>query len=75
VPIFVETTIRFCPDCAQDVEFERPPCEDGHAGECPEWCCVECGCAVFVGALGAVGASGAVRAVEQTLVREVRGAA
>jgi hypothetical protein len=64
VPIFVETTVRFCPDCARDAEFERPPCGDGHEGDCPEWCCVECGCAVLVGVV-----------VETTVFREVRGAA
>jgi hypothetical protein len=56
VPIFVETTVRFCPDCGGDAEFERPPCSDGHAGDCPEWCCVGCGYAVVIGPLPPVSA-------------------
>jgi hypothetical protein len=64
VPVFVEAMAWFCADCARETEFERPPCTDGHERDCPEWCCVECGCAVLVGSV-----------VETTVVREVRGAA
>jgi hypothetical protein len=42
-----------CPDCRDESVFEQPPCEDGHGFDCPEWCCVTCGSAVFVGAFEA----------------------
>jgi hypothetical protein len=64
VGVFVEATVRYCTDCGRDTEFERPPCQDGHAGDCPEWCCVECGAAVLFGAV-----------VDEVVVHEVRGAA
>lgn len=39
-----------CARCAGERLFEQPPCLDGHEpGECPEWSCVECGHAIFVG--------------------------
>jgi hypothetical protein len=64
VPVFVEATVRYCPDCGRDAEFERPPCQDGHAGDCPEWCCVDCGSAVVIGVV-----------VDEVVLQEVRGAA
>jgi hypothetical protein len=66
VPTFVETTVRFCPDCGGDAEFERPPCEDGHGAECPEWLCTGCGSAVLIGNFPAS---------EVPVTIEVRGAA
>ncbi|HVA60441.1 MAG TPA: hypothetical protein VNG13_07875 [Mycobacteriales bacterium] len=42
------TRNRYCPACRDEREFEQPPCLDGHS-DCPEWSCVECGHAVFVG--------------------------
>jgi hypothetical protein len=41
-------TTRFCPDCREQRPVEQPPCLDRHA-ECPEWACVECGCAIVAG--------------------------
>lgn len=41
------TTFRHCPSCAEEQEFERPPCVDGHGPDCPEWSCVECGHAII----------------------------
>ena len=39
-----------CASCAGERLFEQPACLDGHEpGECPEWACVECGHAVFLG--------------------------
>ena len=29
--------------------FEQPGCTDDHGGDCPEWTCVGCGDAMFVG--------------------------
>ena len=40
-----------CPECREQSAFEQPPCADGHGLDCPEWFCVTCGSAVFVGAL------------------------
>jgi hypothetical protein len=40
-----------CPDCREESAFEQPPCTEGHGLDCPEWFCVTCGSAVFVGAL------------------------
>ncbi|HEX4017913.1 MAG TPA: hypothetical protein VHX15_14355 [Frankiaceae bacterium] len=40
-----------CPECREESVFEQPPCSDGHGLDCPEWFCVACGSAVFVGAL------------------------
>ncbi len=40
-----------CPECREESAFEQPPCAEGHGLDCPEWCCVTCGSAVFVGAL------------------------
>ncbi len=45
------TTYRWCAECGDERAFDQPPCLDGHAGECPEWCCVECGAAVVIGGL------------------------
>jgi hypothetical protein len=38
-----------CSGCRAEREFERPPCGDGHGGDCPEYACVACGSAVFLG--------------------------
>ncbi|RBQ19876.1 hypothetical protein DP939_12790 [Spongiactinospora rosea] len=39
-----------CASCAEERVFEQPPCPDGHdPGECPEWACVRCGHALFIG--------------------------
>lgn len=40
-----------CPECCEQSAFEQPPCTEGHGLDCPEWFCVTCGSAVFVGAL------------------------
>ena len=40
-----------CPECREESAFEQPPCTEGHGLDCPEWFCVTCGSAVFVGAL------------------------
>jgi hypothetical protein len=46
-----ERRSEHCAGCAEEREFEQPPCVDGHdaPGECPEWICVACGYAIFVG--------------------------
>ena len=36
-----------CPDCGDVRAFVQPPCADGHGEACPEWCCTDCGAAVF----------------------------
>ncbi len=39
-----------CLSCAGERLFEQPPCLDGHEpGHCPEWACIECGHAIFIG--------------------------
>jgi hypothetical protein len=38
-----------CPECAELVAFEQPPCVDGHGADCPEWVCVVCGTALLIG--------------------------
>jgi hypothetical protein len=40
-----------CPECRDDTVFDQPPCTDGHGADCPEWFCVTCGFAVFIGDL------------------------
>jgi hypothetical protein len=65
VAVFVQATVRFCPECAAETEFAQPQCDDGHGADCPEWFCVECGYAVLIGDV--------VR--PERLVRRVRGAA
>jgi hypothetical protein len=45
---------RYCPDCGQRTTFEQPhadagSCPDSPDGQCPEWCCTECGAAVLSG--------------------------
>ena len=45
--------VRYCSICAQETEFEQPPCVDGHGADCPEFVCVSCGAAVFVGTVPA----------------------
>lgn len=42
------TTLRHCPACGEEREFEQPPCVDGHGLDCPEWSCVDCGHAIIV---------------------------
>jgi hypothetical protein len=40
---------RHCSICGEEHPFERPPCRDGHHGDCPEVSCVECGAALLYG--------------------------
>lgn len=44
-----EVVVRWCATCEDDVMFEQPGCADDHGGDCPEWTCVGCGDAMFVG--------------------------
>lgn len=39
-------TEKHCPDCRTETLFDTPPCEDGHAGDCVDLACVECGFAL-----------------------------
>ena len=41
--------VRFCATCRGDVSFEQPDCLEAHDEDCPEWVCVVCGEAVFLG--------------------------
>ncbi len=41
----VTLVVRRCPGCAQDREFETPPCAE-HGADCPELACVVCGWAL-----------------------------
>lgn len=46
------TDHRLCPECGDERVFVQPTCQDGHVpGDCPEWACVDCGTAVWVGGL------------------------
>ncbi len=47
--IATTSAVRFCSTCADDRTFEQPMCVEGHGGDCPEWCCLECGSALFLG--------------------------
>lgn len=50
----MELRTEHCPACDAFREFAQPPCVDGHTddgGECPEWACVDCGTALFLGVL------------------------
>jgi len=41
-----------CSSCDDARNFVQPGCVDGHAadgGECPEWACTACGCALVAG--------------------------
>ena len=49
MPSASATIARFCSTCRGDVSFEQPECLDSHDEECPEWVCVVCGEAVFLG--------------------------
>lgn len=42
--------VWYCSACGDERAFERPPCLDGHGADCPEYACVDCGYAVFLGA-------------------------
>ena len=42
---------RWCPECVDEQIFLVPPCEDGHAEDCLDLACVECGHAITVGVL------------------------
>ncbi|MGH3658757.1 MAG: hypothetical protein ACRDUA_19045 [Micromonosporaceae bacterium] len=53
-----------CPSCGEDRPFQRPPCLDGHGGDCPEWTCVDCGTALLTGEL--TGSSAGSVAVQRT---------
>ena len=48
---FATTTKSWCTTCRADMAFEQPACleDHGHGVNCPEWACVDCGEAVFVG--------------------------
>ena len=66
-----------CPECRDESAFEQPPCAEGHGLDCPEWFCVTCGSAVFVGALEeddlpARGRAGADPARQQSRRRAAR---
>lgn len=53
-------TIRRCPECDDEVAFERPDCLDGHGPDCPDLACTGCGLAVFAaGPTPAASAGGA----------------
>jgi hypothetical protein len=52
MPFANASIVRFCTTCRGDVSFEQPDCLEGHGSECPEWVCVECGDAVFMGFAG-----------------------
>ena len=46
--------VRQCPDCAGERLFDRihdvaGSCPDSLDGDCPEWCCTECGAALLTG--------------------------
>jgi hypothetical protein len=45
------TMTSWCTTCRAEAAFEQPACLDdhGHGVDCPEWACVGCGEAVFVG--------------------------
>jgi hypothetical protein len=50
---------RYCPDCAGIMTFEQHhadagTCPDSPDGQCPEWCCTECGTALLIGLVPAV---------------------
>jgi hypothetical protein len=47
----MRTVLRHCGCCGDEHEFEVPPCRDGHDVDCPELACVDCGDALFAGAL------------------------
>ena len=49
MPAAFATVVRFCTTCRADVAFEQPACVDDHEADCPEWVCLACGEAVFVG--------------------------
>jgi hypothetical protein len=45
---------RYCPDCGRETTFEQHhadsgSCPDSPDGQCPEWCCTECGAALLTG--------------------------
>ncbi len=39
----------WCVTCRGDRVFSALDCGEGHASDCPERCCVDCGAAVLVG--------------------------
>jgi hypothetical protein len=39
---------RYCDKCRAVRRLEQPPCQEGHGGECDEWCCVVCGEAMLI---------------------------
>lgn len=43
----VLTLQQFCVECAQEQSFVQPECVEGHASDCPEWMCPDCGSAVL----------------------------
>ena len=44
--------LRHCSACGDERGFEAPVCADGHEADCPELVCVDCGAALFAGAVG-----------------------
>jgi hypothetical protein len=43
------TTLElYCDVCAEIRLFERPPCVEKHAADCPDWACTACTTGVFV---------------------------
>ena len=41
------TVLLQCPACVDERPFVQPDCVDGHAADCPEWMCLDCGTAVL----------------------------
>jgi hypothetical protein len=45
--------LRHCPDCGAGRLFESchaaSACPDAAGGDCPEWCCTDCGAALLIG--------------------------
>ena len=49
----VTVVMRQCSICCDERLFEQPPCADDHDPHCPEWVCVDCGTALFLGVVAA----------------------
>ena len=47
--------LRQCSFCGDPRVFSQPDCVDAHDSDCPEWVCVDCGTAYFLGQPAAVG--------------------
>ena len=48
-------SVHWCTSCSRDRSFEQPVCAEGHGADCPEWFCLDCGCAVVLSAFNAAG--------------------